>query len=118
MTRQILIAIALLLALDTANAVRVLEQVERGVELTLADLSLPAAGGNTISFAECPRCTISTHRLTDATTYVANGQVLPLGEFLRIAAEIGERPSGAERAAAAVFLDIATGRVTRIELRE
>lgn len=118
MTRQILTAMALLLTLGTANAVRVLEQVERAVELTLADLSLPAAGSSTISFAECPRCSISTHRLTDETTYSANGQALSLVEFLRVAAEIGERPSGSERAAAAVFLDIATGRVTRIELRE
>jgi hypothetical protein len=118
MTRKILIAVALLATLDTANAVRVLELVERAVELSLADLTLPAPGGSTVSFAECPRCSISTHRLTDETTYVANGQTLPLVDFLRVAAEIRERPSGAESAAAAVFLDIATGRVTRIQLRE
>jgi hypothetical protein len=118
MTHKIVIAIALLLAVDTASALRVLELVERAVELTLADLTLPSAGGTTISFSECARCGVSTHRLTDATVYQANGQTLALVDFLRVADEIGDRQRGAERASAAVFLDIATGRVTRIELRE
>jgi hypothetical protein len=106
-----------LLLVDTAGAVRVLEQLERPVELTLADLTLPAAGGTTISFSECTTCGSSTHRLQDTTVFKANGRVVTLAELLLVADEIRGKPNGADRAMALVFLDIQTGRITRIELR-
>jgi len=118
MTRHILIAIAALLILGTANATRVLDQVENGFELTLADLNLPSAGGGTISFSACPRCGVNIHRLMDTTVFKVNGHEVPLLEFLRIAAEIRERPTDAAGTFAGVFLDIASGRVTRIEIRQ
>lgn len=117
MIRKFFVTLALLALVDTAAAVRVLDQVERPVELTLADLTLPAPGGTTISFSECPTCGSSTHRLTDTTLFVANGSAVALADFLRIADEIRDKPNGAERAMAVVFLDVATGRITRIEMR-
>ena len=117
MPRKLLVTLALLLLVDTAGAVRVLEQAERPVELTLADLSLPAAGGSTISFSECATCGTSTHRLVDTTVYKANGQIVSLADFLLVADEIRAKPNGAEKAMAVVFLDIETGRIARIELR-
>jgi hypothetical protein len=114
--RIALVAVALPLALSTARAARVLEPVERAVELTLAELTLPSAG-STVSFRECARCGIDLHRLTSATSFVANGRAVPLADFLRIAHELAAEPAGAARARAVVFLAIATGRVTRIELR-
>ena len=117
MTRQILATLVLLLALDTAGAVRVIEQVERPVELTLAEITF-AAGGRTISFSECARCGVSTHRLLDSTVYELNDRALPLAELLRVVDEIRERRDGADTAIAVVFLDIASGRVTRVEVRE
>jgi len=118
MTRKALIAAALLLAFNTAEAVRVLEQVERPIELTLADLTLPAADGGTISFRECGACALSTHRLLSSTEYRVNGQTVAAVDFLRIAEEIGDKPNGAEKAMAVIFLDLETGRITRIEVRE
>ena len=117
MARKLLVTLALLLLVDTAGAVRVLEQVERPVELALADLSLPAAGGTTVSFSECATCGSSTPRLTDTTVFVANGSIVSLAEFLVIADEISDKPNGADKAMAVVFLDVATGRITRIEMR-
>jgi hypothetical protein len=96
----------------------VLEQVERPLELTLADLTLPVADGGTISFRECPACSLSTHRLMASTEYRVNGQTVPVADFLRIAGEIGDKPNGAEKAMAVVFLDLETGRITRFEVRE
>jgi len=116
MTRQIFATIALLLMIDTASAVRVLEQAERPVELNLGDLTF-SAGGGTISFSECAACSTSTHRLTDSTVFEVNHRVLPLVEFLRVIGEIRER-NGDEKAFAAVFLDLESGRVTRVEVRE
>jgi len=116
MFRQILVATVALLVLDTASAVRVLELVERAVELTLDDLSLPSDGGSTISFSECPTCGVSTHRLTDQTVYEVNRRPLPLVEFLSVAADLRERQNSS--AVATVYLDIASGRVTRVAVRE
>lgn len=116
MTRQILAALALMLVIDTAAAVRVLEQIERPVELTLGDLRF-SAGGGTISFSECATCGLSTHLLTDSTVYEVNGRALPLVDFLRIIDEIRDRPNGDDATMAAVFLDIATGRVARVAVR-
>lgn len=118
MIRKILFAAALLLAVNTAGAVRVIEQVERALELTLGDLILPPQGGTTVSFAECSACSLNTHRLTDSTVYTVNGRVVPLAEFLTAAAEIAARPNGRSGTIATVFLDIKTGRLTRIEVRE
>ncbi|HUQ52955.1 MAG TPA: hypothetical protein VM692_12085 [Gammaproteobacteria bacterium] len=118
MARKLLVTLGLLLLTHSAAAVRVIEQVERPVELTLAELNLPAAGGTTISFSACPTCSTSTHRLLDTTVLKVNGQTVPLQEFIRLADEIGDKPNGAENAIAVVFLDLATERITRIEVRE
>ena len=113
-----LVALALVLGCDTAGAVRVVEQVERAVELTLDQLTLPSQGGSTISFRECDDCSIKTHVLPNTTVYMANQQIVGLPDFLRIAHEIEGKPNGAKQAMAVVFLDIATERITRIEMRE
>jgi hypothetical protein len=118
MIRKALITLALLLTLQPAGAVRVIEQVERAVELTLAELTLPSGDAVTVSFRECAKCSTSTHRLTDSTELRANGQRVALPEFLRIAGEISDKANGDENAIAVVFVENATGRITRIELRE
>jgi hypothetical protein len=118
MTSRLLVTLVLLLLVDAGGAVRVIEQVERAVELTLDQLTLPMKAGDAITFSECAACDSSTHRLLDSTAFEANGQVLPLDEFVRVATTIADKPNAAERAIAVVFLDVATGRVTRIELRE
>jgi hypothetical protein len=114
MTRQILIALALVVMLDTAGAVRVLEQIERPVELTLADVTWPSAGGGTLSFSDCPTCGVGTHRLMDTTVFLVNNQPLPREEFLRVVEGLRERPT----VMAVVFLEIASERVTRVDVRE
>jgi hypothetical protein len=118
MARRLIITLGLLLLANSAAALRVIEQVERPVELTLEQLNLPAAGGSTVSFSPCPTCSSTTHRLLDTTVLKVNGQVVPLPEFIRIAGEISAKPNGAASASAVVFLDLATERITRIEVRE
>jgi hypothetical protein len=118
MIRKALVTVALLSLFQTAGATRVIEQVERAVEMTLAELTLPSADGSTVSFRECPGCSLSTHRLTDTTELRANGQTVALADFLRVAGEIDDKPNGSASAIAVVFLHIKTGRLTRIEIRE
>jgi hypothetical protein len=114
MARKLLVTLAFLLLANSAAALRVIEQVERPVELTLAQLTLPPPGGTTVSFSECPTCSTSTHRLADSTVYKVNGETMALPEFLLAADEI----RNADSAVAVVFLDLATERITRIEVRE
>jgi hypothetical protein len=116
--RTLFLALALLLLVDAAAAVRVLEPVERAVELTLDRLALPAEGGNAVRFRECRSCASRSHRLLESTIFQASGQTLSLREFRHVAHGIAAKANGAERAVVVVFLDIATHRVTRIELRE
>lgn len=118
MIHKILATIALLLTLDTAGAARVLEQPERPVELMLGDLTLPTGDGGNVSFKACPQCGISSHRVTSETVYKVNGQALPFVEFARAVEMIRDKPNGDDRTIAGVFLDVASGRVTRIEIRE
>jgi hypothetical protein len=116
---RFLITIALLLSLNTAGTARVLELLERAVELTLVGVMLPTDSGGTISFKSCGNCTYSTHRTTDATVFEVNGQAIALSDFLRVVQEIHERPgtTAENEALVTVFLDIASARVTRVALR-
>jgi hypothetical protein len=115
---RFVVTIALLLTFNTAGAARVLEMLERAVELTLLGVTLPTDIGGTISFKSCGGCTYSTHRTTDATTFEVNGQAIAFSEFLGVVREIHDVPGTAEdEALLTVYLDIATDRVTRVALR-
>jgi hypothetical protein len=116
MARPLMI-LALLLSLTAPAGARTLIKLERGVALTLAGVKLPTADGGTVSFKTCADCAYRTHRTMDATVYLANGRSLPLPDFLRVVEEIYERAGAAENdAVVAVFLDIASERVTRVTL--
>lgn len=112
---KILATLALLAAFGAAHAARVIEQPERPFELALADLTLPSNATGGVSFKSCESCPYSTHVLTTSTQYFVNGQSLPFVEFTRVAEEL--RRTARQTAFAAVFIDVATGRVTRVKLR-
>ena len=105
------------LLVDAARA-GALEEVERAVEVTLDQLTLPAANGDAIRFRECPTCESRTHRFSASTVFQVAGQTLPVPDFVRFAHRVADRPKGAARAIVVVFLDVTTGGVTRVELRE
>jgi|SRR5688572_15422224 hypothetical protein len=115
MTR-LLITIVLLTSLNGGAAAQTLELIERATELMLDEVALPTALGSTVNFKDCPSCAVSTHRTTNTTVFVANGQTLSLADFLRLAEEIRVRDKD-ESTFVTVYLDIATGVVTRVALR-
>jgi hypothetical protein len=109
--------LALLLSLAAPAGARTLIELERGVELILANVKLPTADGGTVSYKTCADCAYRTRRTMDSTTYEANGRSLSLPDFLRVVEEIYGRAGAAEDdAVVAVFLDIASERVTRVAL--
>jgi hypothetical protein len=104
------------MAAVTANATRVMEQPERPYEVSLAQVTLPSTTTGGLSVKPCEGCSYSTHVLTSATTFFVNNQAVPYAEFSRITAEI--RGSRRESVQVNVFVDVDSGRVTRVKLRD
>src|SRR5262245_50442993 len=114
---KIFATVALLAMLGTAHAaVRVLEQPEEGYELTLTQLTLPSTASGGVAIKRCDECAYSTHILTSSTQYLLNNQVVSFAEFKRIADELSDDRVARETALACLFIDVDTGRVTRMAL--
>jgi hypothetical protein len=113
---KILATFALLALFGTAHAARVLEQPEQGYELSLEQLTLPSSAGGGVTMKRCDECSYSTHILTSATQYYVNGQILPFDEFKQIADELRGNRRALETTLAGLFIDVETGRVTRLTL--
>lgn len=114
---KIFATVALLAVLSTAQAARILEQPEEGYELKLAQLTLPSTASGGVTMKRCDDCTYSTHVLTSATQFFVNGQVLPFDEFKRIADGLRANSVARETVLANLYIDVDTGRVTRVTLR-
>jgi hypothetical protein len=113
---RILATVALLAVVSTAQAARILEQPEEGYELTLAQVTLPSTASGGVAMKRCDDCAYSTHVLTSSTQYFVNGQVLSFDEFKRIADDLRADRVARETALTGLFIDIDTGRVTRMTL--
>ena len=114
---KIFATVALLAMLGSAQAARVIEQPEEGYELALEQLTLPSTASGGVTMKRCDECAYTTHVLTNSTRYFVNGQVLPFDEFKRIADELRADRAARETALANLYVDIDTGRVTRLTLR-
>jgi hypothetical protein len=115
--RSTLATLALAAAFGTADAARVLEQPERPYELTLEQLTLPSSAAGGITVKPCEDCTYSTHVLTAATQFLLNGQLVPFVDFSRVFEEVRGNSRASATAVAGLFVDVDTGRVTRVSLR-
>lgn len=116
MIRRTLAAFALLTMCVAANATRVMEQPERPYELSLTQITLPSSATGGLTIKACEDCAYNTHLLTSATLFYVNNRPLSYAEFREIADEI--RGSRRENALVGVFVDVASGRVTRVKLRD
>jgi hypothetical protein len=117
MAHRILATMALLATLNTAHATRVLEQPERPYELSLSQLTLPSSTNGGVTVKPCEDCTYSTHVLTDTTLFVVNRQSVSFADFRLIAEELRANQSAEQSTFVGLFVDVETGRVTRITLR-
>lgn len=116
MKHSIVIAIALVVGLlaGSANAFRVIEDVEGSVELALPELTLPTDSNGNVQYRACATCSSVTQTVNDETVYRVNGQALGFPEFLAAIADIRKTPSVENRALAVVVYDLNTKRVTRV----
>lgn len=117
MVPKIVTAFALLFCATAADAVRVIEQPERPYELSLDQLTLPSSASGGLTVKPCEDCAYSTHALTAATEFYVNNQVVPFLELSRIAQELRGLRRSSESTLVGVYVDIASGRVTRVKLR-
>lgn len=113
---RIFATLALLAVLGTAHATRVLEQPERSFEISLAQLTLPSSGSGGLTVKACDDCVYSTHVLSTATQYFVNQQPVAFEDFKEIAGLVRANRSALDTAVAGVYIDIDTGRVTRVAL--
>lgn len=113
---KILATFALLAVFSTAHATRVLEQPERSFEISLSQLTLPSSASGGLTVKACDECAYSTHVLSAATQYFVNQQVVAFEDFSRIAGEVRANRRALDTAIAGVYIDIDTGRVTRVAL--
>jgi hypothetical protein len=111
---KILTTLALLCLFTTAEAVRVLDQAEKPVELALSDLTLPTDNVGSLVFKECRTCRTRTHRVTAATKYFVNRRELALADVRLAVEELRASRSAAAATNVAVFLDLNTEQVTRV----
>jgi hypothetical protein len=116
MNRTALTLIACLATLNTATAQRTLEVVESAAEFALSHVDLPASESGTVTIKACGTCPSEFHRVTSATRYVADGRELPLADFVGVADEIRATGNADQRTLVGVFVDRASGNVTRIAL--
>lgn len=115
-SHMILATVTLLAMFGTAQAARVLEQPDEGYELALAQVTLPSTASGGVAMKRCDECAYSTHVLTNSTQYFVNGRVLPFDEFKRIADGLRADRTARETALTCLYVDVGTGRVTRLAL--
>ena len=117
MNRALIAALALVLSsISSAWAYRVIEQTEDAYELVLGEVSLPLGQTGSVIFRPCPACTITSLRVTRATTYVVNGEPLEFLDFLDAVQAIRRLRSSDQNTAVGLFFDTKSRRVTRLHI--
>ncbi len=117
MNRALFAALALLLGgITSAWAYRVIEQTENAYELVLGEVSLPIGETGSVIFRPCPACTITSLRVTRATTYFVNGVPSEFADFLKAAEAIRRISRGSQNTAVYVFFDIESRRINRLAI--
>ncbi len=115
MNHALLATLALLLgSISPAWASRVIEQTEDAYELVLGEVSLPRGETGTVIFRLCPGCTITSLRVTRATTYFVNGAPLEFADFLEAVEAIRRMSRGNQNTAVYLFFDIESRRINRL----
>lgn len=108
MNARILFVAAMLVA--AVPAVANLTVVTRAHEVSLADLRLPQSTSGTLTFKPCEECDYKTIRVTRATQYATNEQVLELADFRRETGKIADR----QRVAVTVLHHLGSDTITAV----
>jgi hypothetical protein len=116
MLRTIIAIVVILSSATSAWALKVVSQPERGIELTLANVTLPEAANGSLRYRTCETCDLATVKLTRATKYYVDRQEIGFDDFRVTAAGILENGDAAATTFVGVFVDVASQNVNRIAL--
>ena len=105
----------MLVGIQSASAVRVLELLERSYELLLSDASLPRSAGGSVTFKACAECETESIVVTASTRYFLGDQTVSLAEFRQHAQALAQQ-GAEERTLLMVHYDIDTRRATRLRM--
>jgi hypothetical protein len=110
---RLVATLALLGLYHTAGAVRVLDQLERPFEVSLAQLTLPRDTGGWLTLHECASCRFSTYQLEGTTKFVLDKREVAYADFMR-AMDALRGSSAGDATVVSVFVDRTTEHVTRV----
>jgi hypothetical protein len=107
---------ALALFCSSAQAVRVLEILERSYELGLADVTLPQSANGQIGFKSCDTCARQYMPVSASTRYFLQGQPVTLTQLGQEANHIRNNAGAADRTMVVLHYDPETEVATRIRV--
>jgi hypothetical protein len=112
------ITILLLIGLEPAWAVRVIEQLEGSYELRLADVTLPRSTAGSVTFKACDDCSIETVPVTASTSYFVGDREVTLAELTEQARAASQRSAtNGNWTQLMVFYSATAKRATRLVLK-
>ena len=86
--RKLFVALIVCLSLP---AVAEFTTIERAYEIALSDFTVPVAQSGSVMFRQCADCETKIVRMTLATNFIINGDVVELKEFRKSVFEIRDR---------------------------
>lgn len=106
---------ALLLGVSlSAGASTIIDQPQEAYELGLGDVTLPSSSGGNVIFKECEECRTQSLRVTSATVYVLDEQLMNLGGLRRAVADLTAARGGTKGIAVYLFYNKDSKRVERL----
>ncbi len=112
----IVITFGLLAATSSAWAYRIINQPEAAHELDLIQVRLPAGPQGNVVFQACDTCRTTAMRVTDQTTYFANGTQMGLADLRDIVEDLLATTVGREDTLVYIYYDVASLRVNRLAI--
>lgn len=106
---------ACLLSLSlSAGASTIIDQPQEAYELGLVDVTLPSSSGGNVIFKECAECRTQSLRVTSATVYALDEQVMNLGDLRRAVADLQAERGSSAGIAVYLFYNKDSKRVERL----
>ena len=65
--------------------------IERAYEIALSDFTVPVTQNGSVMFRQCADCDTKIVRMTPATNFIVNGEVVELKEFRKSVFQIHDR---------------------------
>lgn len=110
--KSLRVIVVILAVLTSGAAIAEFRTIVRANEVILSELQLPASANGIVIFKGCSACDRMSVSVSEATQYVLDDRAVPLSEFRRTLAMVGNR----EKETAIVMHHLESNLVTRISI--